>query len=121
MEYVAGDDAKLLGRLHRDIQSNTLEEAGMLRNPRARTQAVALLIEVLCLVNHTTFHINLGLQTLASSDSQVAQKFYAEPSAKVMQPVILIALVASNAHLDKTVMQPGKGSHVKEIDSKLPG
>ena len=36
--------------------------------------------------------------------SQVAQKFYADPSANAMQLVILIVLVTSTAHLDKVVM-----------------
>ena len=56
---------------------------------------------------------------LASSDSQVTEKFYTYPSTNVKQPVMLIVLVTSTAYLDKIVMQLGKEEHVKGIDSKL--
>ena len=37
-----------------------------------------------------------------------------------MQLVILIILVILLNYLDKTVMQPGKGTHIKELDKDLP-
>ena len=39
----------------------------------------------------------------------------------IMQPVVLIVVVVTDGHLDKTVMQPGKGVCVKGIDETLPG
>ena len=68
-ECVAGNDATLLSILHRDMQSITPKEAGMLGSPRVDAQVAALLIEILCLVKHIAFYVDLGLQTLASSNS----------------------------------------------------
>ena len=103
------------------MESITPEEVGMLRNLIVDTEVAVAFVEVLYLVKHTTFQINLGLQNLSSSNCLVTQKFYANSSTTVMQPVILITPVMLNIHLDKIVMQPGKGAHVKGIDSKVQG
>ena len=43
-----------------------------------------------------------------------------ETDGSVMQPVILIVIVVTSGHLDKIVMQPGKGTYIKEQDKDLP-
>ena len=93
----------------------------MLGSLRVDAQVVASLIEIMCLVKHVAFNVNLGLQTLVSSNSQVAQEFHTNSNATVMQPVILIILVASKVHSDKIVMELSKGVCVKGIDNTLPG
>ena len=37
-----------------------------------------------------------------------------ESDGSVMQPVILIVIVVTSGHLDKTVMQLSKGTYIKE-------
>lgn len=44
-----------------------------------------------------------------------------DPESMIMQPVVLVAMVVSATHFHKTVMQPGKGVHIKGIDQTLPG
>ena len=51
-------------------------------------------------MKYAVFHVDLRLQMLASSNSQVVQKFHTHPSTKAVQPVILFILVMSNAYLD---------------------
>ena len=84
----------------------------MLDNLRVDVQSTALLIKILCLVKHAVFYVNISLQALVSSNSQVARTFSTNS---------LIALVTSDAHLDKTVMKPYKRACIKGIDSTLLG
>ena len=41
------------------------------------------------------------------------EDYFKEPDGLVMQPVILTVLVISTNHLDKTIMQLGKGTYIK--------
>ena len=38
-----------------------------------------------------------------------------------MQPIIMMILVITMDHVDKTVILPDKGTFIKGIDSTLPG
>jgi len=38
----------------------------------------------------------------------------------VIQPIILIILVITKDHVNKTVMLAGKGTYIKGVDTKLP-
>ena len=46
---------------------------------------------------------------------------HSELEAMIMQPVILVVIVTSEAHFDKTVIQPKKGLYIKGVDLKLLG
>ena len=49
------------------------------------------------------------------------EDYFEEPDGVVMQPVILTVLIVSTNHIDKTIIQPGKGIYIKEQDKDLPG
>ena len=65
--------------------------------------------------------MNFELHALCGSDCHTCQHVHSELEAMIMQPVVLVVIVMSKAHFDKTVMQPKKGVYVKGIDLKLPG
>ena len=69
--HVTGENEELLARLCRDVQSVTLEEAGMLGSPRVNTQVAAVFIELAYPVKCAIFNVREGLQELCSSDFSV--------------------------------------------------
>ena len=102
--YLAGEDKSLLNRMRRDTQSLTPEETGALGNLRVDTQAAAALLEASLPIKLAIFQINLGLCTVCGSDCHACQYVYSESEAMIMQLVVLVAIVMSEAHFDKTVM-----------------
>ena len=119
--YLVGDDEILMNRLRRDMQSLTPEDTGTLGNPKVGTQAAMALFEALLPVKFAIFQVGQGLHNLCSSNSAALHQVCSEPEAMIMQPVVLIAVVASETHFHKTVTQPRKEAHAKEIDKTLPG
>ena len=104
----------LLNRMRRDMQLLTPEETGALGNSRVDTQAAAALLEALLPIKFAIFQVNFGLHTLCESDCYAYQCVCSEPEAMIMQPVVLVVIVMSEAYFDKTVMQPKKESMLKE-------
>ena len=102
--YLARDDERLLNRMQRDMQSLTPEETGALGNLRVDTQAAAALLEASLPIKLAIFQINLGLCTVCGSDCHACQYVYSESEAMIMQLVVLVAIVMSEAHFDKTAM-----------------
>ena len=51
-----------------------------------------------------------------SSDVRLFHEFFGEPEGKAMKPVILVTLVISKDHLDKTVVSLGVGTYIKGED-----
>ena len=47
------------------------------------------------------------------------KEYLKEIDSLVIQPVILIVIVITSGHFDKTVMQPGKGIYIKGQDKVL--
>ena len=119
-KHVAGDDVALLAKMRRDIQCITPKFAGLHGNPRVDMLGAAAFVEILYPVKFAIFTVNFGLQLLYSSDSTLFEK-HNEEEGSGMNPVILNVLVLSANHLDKTVMQPCKGTFIKGVDKKLPG
>ena len=103
------------------MQSIMLKESGELGNPRLDTPVAAAFIVLLYTFKCAIFHINLGLQELYSSDHYIVSNFYNKLEGTVVQLVILVILIIFDNHLDKTVMQPGRGIYVKGRDKTLPG
>ena len=68
------------------------------------------------LIKFTIFVVNEGLYTLMSSDMQLFYTFFLKPKSKTMQPIVIYMLIASTAHLDKTVVSSGIGTYVKGED-----
>ena len=75
--------------------------------------AVTAFIELMYSVKYAIFSANEGLQDLGLSDFMLFEDYFEEPDGLVIQPVILIVLIVSTDHIDKTVMQLGKGTHIK--------
>ena len=119
--YFAEDDEILINKFRRDMQSLTPKRTGMLVTPKVDTLGAMALFEALFPVKFAIFLVNQGLHNLCSSNSAALHEMHSDPDAMIMHPVVLIVVVVSEGHFDKTVMQPGKGAHVKGIDETLPG
>ena len=120
--YLAGEDEVLLRKIRRDLQSLTPEDARRLGSASLDALAAAALLEALLPVKFAIFQVNLGPHALSGSNFESAcHATHADPESMIVQPVVLVVIVVSACHFHETVMQPGKGVHVKGLDQNLPG
>ena len=120
--YLAGEDEVLLRNLRRNAQALTPKDAGCLGSPRLDTLAAAMLLEALLPVKFAIFNVNSGLHALFNSGFNCTfHDICTDLDSMIMQPVILVAIAISATHFHKTVMQLGKGVHIKGIDQTSPG
>ena len=112
-KYIAGDEEPLLAKLRRDVQSLTPKGAGGVGCVKVETLAAAGFFEIMFPIKYALYSEYEGLYTLMSSDQLLFNEFWEEPGSKAMTPVILVVLVFSIGHLDKTVVSPGVGAYVK--------
>lgn len=115
-KHITGDDEPTLAKLRRNVQSLTPERVGCLGSPRIETLTTAAFFEIVFPVKYVICSANEGLHTLMLSDVRLFRECLGEPDGKAMKPVMLVILVISKDHLDKTVVSPGVGAHVKGED-----
>ena len=101
------------------MQTLTPKCARGLGSTRVQTLAAAALFEILSPIKFAMHCVSEGLHALIMSDARLFHEFFAEPTGKAMQPVMLCILVMSQDHLDKTVTSPGVGAYVKGDNSFL--
>lgn len=95
------------------MQSLTPKSAGGIGSVKLEPLAAAGFFEIVFPIKYAFCTANEGLHSLLSSDVMRFHQFWEEPESKAMKPVILVALVISKSHLDKTVLSLGVGAHVK--------
>ena len=98
------------------MQSLTPKRVGGVGSAKVETLAAAAFFEVILPVKYALCTVNESLHTLILSDMHLFYEFFGEPEGKAMKPVMLVALVISKDHLDKTVVSPGVGAYVKGED-----
>ena len=79
----------------------------MFMGENADILAVAALIELLLPVRHVMFMPATGLHALLLSDRWSFQYSYEESRVEQMKPVILVVIILSSTHLDKTALHLG--------------
>ena len=112
-KHIAGDEEPILAKLRRDAQSLTPKSAGGIGSVKLEPLAAAGFFEIVFPIKYAFCTANEGLHSLLSSDVMLFHKFWEEPESKAMKPVILVMLVISKSHLDKTVVSPGVGACIK--------
>ena len=100
-------------KLRRNAQSLTPKGVGGLGSARVETLAAAAFFEVVFPIKYAIYSVNNGLHTLTSSNVLLFNEYLVESEGKVIKPVILVILVISSDHLDKTVISLGVGVYVK--------
>ena len=101
------------------MQLLTLHSVNMLGSTKVETLAAATFYELHYPMKFTIFTVIEGLCTLMSSNSHLFCNFYLKSESRTMQPVAPCVLVASAAHLDKTVVLPGICAYAKREDILL--
>ena len=94
-------------------------DVGILDNPRVDTLVAIGFLELMYSVKYAIFSTNEDLQELGSSDLVLFEEYLKEPDGSVMQPVILTVIAITSNHLDKTIIQLGKGTYIKGQDKDL--
>ena len=112
-KHIAGDDEPTLAKLRRNVQSLTPKGVGGLGNANVESLAAAAFFEIVFPVKYAIYSVNEGLYTLMSSDVLLFNDYFVESEGKAMKPVILVIIVISSSHLDKTIVLPGVGAYVK--------
>ena len=84
VKHIAGDNEPTLTMLHRNIQSITPNDAGILGNSKVDTLAAAAFFEVLYPVKYAIFLVEQGLSTLMSSDMILFDQYFHELESSVM-------------------------------------
>ena len=115
-KHVAGNNELTLAKLRRNVQSLTPKRVGGVGSAKVETLAATAFFEVILPIKYALCAVNKGLHALISSDVCLFHEFFGEPEGKAMKPVMLVALVISKDHLDKTVVSPGVGAYVKGED-----
>ena len=110
---IAGDEEPILAKLRRDAQVLTPKSAGGIGSIKLESLAAAGFFEIAFPIKCAFCTANEGLRSLLSSDVMLFDKFWEELESKAMKPVILVILVISKSHLNKTVVSPGVGACVK--------
>ena len=77
-KHIAGDNDPTLVMLHRNIQSITLNNAGILGNSKVDTLAAAAFFEVLYSIKYAIFLVEQGLSTLMSSNIILFDQYFHE-------------------------------------------
>ena len=101
------------------MQSRTPDKVGQLGNANADILVTVALIELLVLVNHAIFMPATGLHKLLSSDMQSFQYKYLDSEGDKLNLVMLVVLIITPEHQDKTVVHLGQGTCKKGIDALL--
>ena len=101
------------------MQLLTPQSIGILGSTKVETLAAATFYKLHYPVKFAIFTINKDLCTSMLSNMCLFHTFFLEPESKAMQSIVLFVLIASVAHLDKTVVSPRIGAHVKGEDILL--
>ena len=93
----------------------------MRSSSKVGTLAIAVLVDLLCLIKFATFVPNAELQALIGSDILLFDKYFSWKKSFTMQLIMPAILVIAKDHVDKIVMLPGKGAYSKGIDNIFLG